>query len=413
MSYKEINIETSSQSVLIKSALYIAKSIVDRPGLWYSQQSRWGPNSYDCSGLIYTIWQDCYKLNETLWNEEGVFQGVKDKAISQGYSLSTIGLRDTFKESGFMELDPDLMRGNNPAALQAGDVLLFSHPHENAHTAMIYGRDSSGQLYIVESGGAVSEGPSAGNKVGFSRYWGGNYWQYLFRCVKGYEDSFKELNKLRAQWYVTKIYKMLLQREPDADGLEVWTNHLFDYATGKPNKSIYWVLANILSSDECKGIQGSDTEKGKKFTNEQIVTILYKLILGRDPDPAGLDAYVTLLKENPSTITVEIEGVVREISTRSYILYTLCYSEEANLDGAIIPERYNLIMQKESDIEECIHIDMTPVLISSSSKLYYKNSNNIWQEASKIYVHNGTEWKESTGIYAKTSDDIFSNWVGG
>ena len=155
MSYTSVDIENSTQSELIRAALIIAKTIVDRPGLYYSQQYRWGPDSYDCSSLMFTIWQDCYNMQKTLWNEEGITCGVKDYAELHDLSLSTLGLRASFLACGFIELDKSIMDGKNPIGLQPGDVLLMSNPHEMAHTAMIYGRDADGQLYFVESGGQV------------------------------------------------------------------------------------------------------------------------------------------------------------------------------------------------------------------------------------------------------------------
>ena len=400
MSYTSVDIENSTQSEIIRAALIIAKTIVDRPGLYYSQQRRWGPNSYDCSSLMFTIWQDCYNMQKTLWNEEGINHGVKDYANSHGLSLSTLGLRAAFMACGFIELDKSVMNGSNPIGLQPGDVLLMSHPHEMAHTAMIYGRDSGGQLYFVESGGQVSEGPSRGGSVGFSRYWNGGYWQYAFRCMKGFTNATKALDKLLVEMYVDKLYRTLLNREPDPDGYNTWTDHFFNSTTGKQNNSVYAALSGIIASEEYKK---------KPYTNKQYVTQLYKLILGREPDPSGLDTYVKILNDNPEKVTVTVEGKTVTITTRAYVLWALCYSDEAQSKSALIPSLYGVVMTRSGDVDKYLHLHLVPLVTPPAITLYY-NLDGIWKKASNVYVHNGTGWQKATGTFVKQD---MTTWVGG
>ena len=424
MSYKDIKPETASPSKIIQRALCIAKDWCDVPGKFYSQQSRWGPSSTDCSGLMFRVWQQCYDDLPTLWQKGGINQGVIQYANAHtGGSKYTGTMYQVFTACGFQVLDSEIMRSTNPTGLQPGDILLNSYPYLSAHTAMVYGRDDGGQLWLVEAGGNTTKaggaGPSAYNGVGFSKYWGKGYWQYAFRCPLGYEDSFKMLKKLQAEWYVGRIYRTLLKRESDPEGLNTYTVQLYNVETEKREYSIYYVLASFLGSDEYLKIA---------YTNEQFITQLYKLILGREPDPDGLNNFITILNNNPKTVTITISGTAKTISTRSYILWELCRSGEANpKDSSItnhdiykeprgtISRLYGgLIMitkEEAAGVDERLQIDMTPKVSLSTSSCYYKIDGE-WKKAKQVYTKVNDEWKLGKKIYAKDPSDVTLEWFG-
>lgn len=76
--------------------------------------------------------------------------------------------------------------------------------------------------------------------------------------------------------FVTALYRQLLQREPDRDGLDFWQRKLTE-GTSHPV-----VAAAFHRSPESRGDR---------------VDALYRAILGRDPDPAGRAAWVDALAQ--------------------------------------------------------------------------------------------------------------------
>lgn len=409
MSYRDIIITEASDSAIIQSALMIAKQWCDRSGLYYSQPNRMGPNSYDCSSLMYRVWQECFNQNRELWEKEGITRGVMD--LAGGESMYTGTLYQHFTACGFQALDIHLARSDDPTGLAAGDILLNTTPYTSAHTAMVFGRDPSGQLYLVEAGtgpaGRGGEGPSAYNGVGFARYWGKDYWQYLLRCPLGYTNAMGSLRKLQAERYVQKIYRTLLNREPDFESLETWTSHLYNKDTGKHPQSIYWVLANIMAGAEYRGLV---------YTNEQFITQLYRLVLNRAPDPTGLETNLQFMKDNPTTCTVTGEGITRTISTRAYLLYNFCSSAEA-ATGAISNLYGGLVMITNNEAswaknEALLTLDMTPNKVGSPTSMYYRTDGG-WVKAKNIYVKTDAGWQTAKSCFVKKNNNANLEWLGG
>lgn len=409
MSYRDIKITEVSQSILVQSALMIAKQWCDRSGCYYSQPNRMGSKSYDCSSLMYRVWQACFNQNREEWAKEGITRGVID--VAGGGDMYTGTMYDHFTACGFLVLDTYLARSDNPTGLVAGDILLRTTPHKSAHTAMVFGRDPGGQLYLVEAGtgpaGDGGEGPSAYNGVGFARYWGKDYWQYVLRCPLGYTNAMGSLRKLQAERYVQKIYRTLLNREPEFEGLETWSSHLYDKDTGKHPYSIYWVLANILGSIEYLGLV---------YTNEQFIAQLYKLVLNRAPDPIGLENYLNFMKDNPTTCTITREDITRTISTRAYILYDLCRSSEA-ASGAISNLYGGLVMITNDEAswtknDTLLNINMIPDKVGTSTSVYYRTDEE-WVKATNIYVKTDAGWQTAKSCFVKKDNNADFGWLGG
>jgi len=80
---------------------------------------------------------------------------------------------------------------------------------------------------------------------------------------------------------VTRMYRVMLGREPDPTGLADWVKALDD---------------GILSAaDLVVGFAESPEYKASGKSNEQIVTDLYRAMLGRDPDAQGLKDWTSVL----------------------------------------------------------------------------------------------------------------------
>ena len=77
-----------------------------------------------------------------------------------------------------------------------------------------------------------------------------------------------------------RLYKNCLGRNPDTAGLENWCRNIENGQTG----------AKIA-----EGFIFSSEYKGRYVSNEDFVTMLYNTILGRNPDPSGLQTWTDKL----------------------------------------------------------------------------------------------------------------------
>jgi hypothetical protein len=98
-----------------------------------------------------------------------------------------------------------------------------------------------------------------------------------------YANDLKDLDQIRAQVeaFVTRFYQLCLDRDPDAAGLEGWTNNLLNQIQ--------------TGADVANGFIYSQEFINKNTTNDEYLTILYKAFFNRDPDPAGWDIWLAEL----------------------------------------------------------------------------------------------------------------------
>ncbi|MEG2833243.1 MAG: DUF4214 domain-containing protein [Ruthenibacterium sp.] len=86
--------------------------------------------------------------------------------------------------------------------------------------------------------------------------------------------------------FVTRLYKNVLERDPDANGLNNWVNTLMSQKGTAGD-----VVASFFLSPEFSG---------RTLTNEQRVTIAYKTMLDREPDADGAAVWVKALNSGMS-----------------------------------------------------------------------------------------------------------------
>ncbi|WP_375550985.1 DUF4214 domain-containing protein [Rhodophyticola porphyridii] len=100
----------------------------------------------------------------------------------------------------------------------------------------------------------------------------------------------------RANWAdeVFRLYQATLDRVPDPGGLLAWVGEL---AGGRPYLE---VVSGFVNSSEFQGRYGATD-------NAEFVTLMYENVLGRAPDPAGLQGWRRLLDDG----TLSREEVVR------------------------------------------------------------------------------------------------------
>jgi len=96
--------------------------------------------------------------------------------------------------------------------------------------------------------------------------------------------------------FVTRLFRLVLQREPDAGGLNGWTNQL--------------VTRQNSGADVAYGFFFSPEMRNRNLSNEQFVTILYNTLMGREPDPHGFAAWVGQLNRGESWYNVFVGFVM-------------------------------------------------------------------------------------------------------
>jgi hypothetical protein len=91
------------------------------------------------------------------------------------------------------------------------------------------------------------------------------------------DDNYKQLED-----FVSRLYRNFLKREPDEKGLTEWVDVLrFGRGTGAK------VVAGFVLSPEYKA---------NSLSNKEYVTALYRIIFNREPDTAGLNSWISVIK---------------------------------------------------------------------------------------------------------------------
>lgn len=83
--------------------------------------------------------------------------------------------------------------------------------------------------------------------------------------------------------FVTQLYQVCLEREPDGGGLQTWVNQLASGAS--------------TGTQAAHGFVFSKEFLDKNLCNEDYVKLLYKAFLGREADAGGLEAWVKILED--------------------------------------------------------------------------------------------------------------------
>ena len=99
----------------------------------------------------------------------------------------------------------------------------------------------------------------------------------------------------KVELFVERFYELVLGREPDPVGLKGWVNALIN--------------DSITAADVAFGFFNSPEFISKKYLNDEYVTILYKTILGRDPDQDGKNGWIRTLENGLSRDAVLTELV--------------------------------------------------------------------------------------------------------
>jgi hypothetical protein len=117
--------------------------------------------------------------------------------------------------------------------------------------------------------------------------------------IKAFEGHITKAQKEAVEAFVTRFYQLCLDRNPDAAGLDGWTNDLLNQIQ--------------TGADVANGFIYSQEFINKNTTSDEYLTILYKAFFNRDPDQAGWDVWLA-----------ELNGG----KDRSYVLDGFLYSQE-------------------------------------------------------------------------------------
>ncbi len=89
-------------------------------------------------------------------------------------------------------------------------------------------------------------------------------------------------NQKEVEAYVTRFYKVFLNRKPEKEGLDYWTEAL--------------ITKQMTGADVARGFVLSKEMNNRKLRNEEFVTLMYKGFFDRVPDASGYSYWVGLLE---------------------------------------------------------------------------------------------------------------------
>lgn len=195
----------------------------------------------------YTVPEGVKRIGTNAFYQSGVksvvvsdgVEQLDSKAFSSTYSLKTVRLSSTLT---------DIREGAFDTSYSFGDQLVF--------------RDDSFKTIEVDEGN-----PKFSSANGFLCDKDGT------AVVKGVYDPLTE--------YVATLYQNFLGRIPDMGGLSAWV-----LAVSQEKISGQKLVLNFVLSEEFSS---------QPLSDEEFITALYRTIFGREPDSAGLAAWLSVL----------------------------------------------------------------------------------------------------------------------
>lgn len=163
--------------------------------------------------------------------------------------------------------------------------------------------------------------------------------------------------------FVQRLYKLILERNPDAAGFNSWVNNLMGQ--------------NENAADVTYGFVFSNEFIGRNLSNQDYVKILYRVCLNREADSAGLADWVDLLNGQYSR-TYVLKGFIESVEfTRLCRYYGILRGEiggsklAENRDKnsqvtAFVRRYYNVFLSREPDVSGLN--DWTGKILKSASQ---------------------------------------------
>lgn len=107
-------------------------------------------------------------------------------------------------------------------------------------------------------------------------------------------DLYPEMTK-----FVTRAYRLILSREPDDSGLNAWVTQLY---TGKNT-----------AADIMYGFTESEEFKDKKLSDEDYISVLYRVVLDREPDGDGIRNWLDVMHGEDATRLEVLKGFIESV----------------------------------------------------------------------------------------------------
>jgi len=117
-----------------------------------------------------------------------------------------------------------------------------------------------------------------------------------------YSDAIFPKGKAAAA-YLKHLYKTVYNREPDQPGFYYWLNDYFNNNATASTRNFMYLVDAIILAPECDEFQNAN--QNPAAYSGAYLTLLYKAILGRDPDAAGYNYWYTkLINGNSPSLTL-------------------------------------------------------------------------------------------------------------
>jgi hypothetical protein len=241
--------------------------------------------------------------------------GVGTATISASYGNTALGQATVTVYSA-----DDLIVNISPSTLRLapdGDTATLSYSVSGAtdHDWEFYGYTSNDSdiAYVYESTGEVESGELGQTTI--------TVWIYDYTADKfvtadctvtvsndpepSDEPSYtpEQLQRMATENFVERLYIVCLNRTYDVTGRDAWTDQL---------------MAGGSATAVVQGFIGSPEFIGKNLSNEEFVTILYKVFFDRTPDAAGLNNWVSVLNSGTYSRAQVVNGFAQSPEWASY-----------------------------------------------------------------------------------------------
>lgn len=158
--------------------------------------------------------------------------------------------------------------------------------------------------------------------------------------VVKFGDAMSVIAEDEDQAIVARMYQILLNREPDLEGLEWWLETLQDASFGDGTYDMWDVTHAFMVSKEYE-------EKYDGMENDEFLTQLYLGLNGREPDAEGFAYWMDVLA-NPEEMIEDWAG--DGDNAKVHVVYAFAYSDEADQVMGLEGSKYIVPLYDDDDM---------------------------------------------------------------
>ena len=119
--------------------------------------------------------------------------------------------------------------------------------------------------------------------------------------------------------FVSRIYEFVLDREPEKEGVDYWTDELYYFRRS--------------GAEVAQGFIFSDEFINRKTSDKEFVTILYKTFFGREPDEDGMNYWLSQLSDHTMDRQTVANGFIYSLE---WSQTCASYKIRSGVDGAAV-----------------------------------------------------------------------------